>query len=209
MLGLIASREALLEEGQKGAGENLASSYREYLANWPDNRDIRRDASLFLVKTCEYDIAAKKLEALLAWDPANPGLRRVLAYSYRKLGNYRAAAVYLRALLKERPKDIHLLIEYCGCIERAGGAGYARLILEKAAAYFEESSEIPIALGLLAYRESQLEKSFDYLREAVSKNKNDPRPYRWMYLIAKKKGDLSGADRYEREYQRILKKSTL
>ena len=207
-LGLIAVREVLFEEGRQSAGENLAVSYREYLENWPDNRDIRRDEALFLVKTCEYDSAAKKLEALLAWDPANPGLRRVLAYSYRKLGNYRSAAVYLRALLKERPKDIRLLIEYCGCIERAGGAGYARLILEKAAVFFEESSEIPIALGLLAFKEGHLEKSFDYLREAVSKNKKDPRPYQWMYLIAKKKGDLSGAERYEREYQRVLKKST-
>jgi tetratricopeptide (TPR) repeat protein len=209
MLGLIAAREALMEDGEKGAAENLASSYKEYLENWPDNRDIRRDEALFLVKTCEYETAAKKLEALLAWDPANPGLRRVLAYSYRKLGNYRAAAVYLRTLLKEKPKDVRLLIEYCGCIERAGGASYARLILEKAAAYFEESSEIPIALGLLAFHEGQMEKAFDYLREAVSKDKKDPRPYRWMYLIAKKKGDLSGAERYEKEYQRILKKSTL
>ena len=209
ILGLIAAREVLFEEGKKDAGENLAYSYREYLEKWPDNRNIRRDEALFLVKTCEYDTAAKKLEALLAWDPANPGLRRVLAYSYRKLGNYRSAAVYLRTLLKERPKDIRLLIEYCGCIERAGGIGYARLILEKAAAYFEESPEIPIALGFLAFREGHLEKSFDYLREAVSKNKKDPRPYRWMHLIAKKKGDEAGAERYEREYQRILKNSSL
>jgi Flp pilus assembly protein TadD len=123
------------------------------------------------------------------------------------LGNYRSAAVYLRALLKERPKDTRLLIEYCGCIERAGGSGYARLILEKAAAYFENSSDISIALGLLAFREGQLEKSFDYLREASSRDKKDPRPYRWMHLIAKKKGDLQGAERFEREYRRILKNS--
>ena len=208
MLGLIAAREVFFEEGQKNSGEKLAASYKEYLDNWPDNRDIRRDEALFLVRICEYEAASKKLEALLAWDAANPGLRRVLAYSYRKLGNYRSAAVYLRALLKEKPKDIRLLIEYCGCIERAGGQGYARLILEKAAAFFDDSTDIPIALGLLAYREGQLEKSFDYLREAVSKNKNDPRPYRWMQLIAKKKGDLEGSERYEREYQRVIKNSS-
>ena len=213
LLGLIAAREALLEEGQaatacQDAGEKLSASYRDYLEYWPDNRSIRRDEALFLVRTCEYEKAAKKLEALLAWDPANPGLRRVLAYSYRKLGNYRSAAVYLRALLKERPKDTRLLLEYCGCIERSGGTGYARMILEKAASYFAQSSEIPTALGLLAYREGHLEKAFDYLREAASKNKKDPRPYRWMYLIAQKKGDSEGAKRYEREYQRVVNNSS-
>ena len=130
-----------------------------------------------------------------------------MAYSYRKLGNYRSAAVYLSALLKEKPKDIRLLIEYCGCIERAGNSGRAKMILEKAASVFANLSEIPIALGLLAYKEGQLEKAFDFLREAASKNKNDPRPYRWMQLISKNNGDLEGAIRYEREYQRILKNS--
>ena len=209
MLGLIAAREAIFEEGQQRDGEKkLADSYKEYLDIYPDNRDIRRDEALFLVKICEYETAAKKLEALLAWDPSNPGLRRVLAYSYRKLGNYRSAAVYLKTLLKEKPKDIRLLIEYCGCIERAGGGTYARLVLEKAAVYFEGSSEISIALGLLAFREGYLEKSFDYLREAAIKNKKDPRPYHWMHLIAKKQGDEAGAEHYDREYQRILKNSS-
>ena len=209
MLGLIAAREAIFEESPEKHSKQLADVYKEYLDIYPDNRDIRRDEALFLVKICEYETAAKKLETLLAWDPANPGLRRVLAYSYRKLGNYRSAAVYLKALLKEKPRDIRLLIEYCGCIERAGGGAYARLILEKAAVYFEASSEIPIALGLLSFREGHLEKSFDYLREAVSRNKKDPRPYRWMYLIAKKKGDKAGAERYNKEYLRILKNSSV
>ena len=208
LLGLIAVREVLFEEGQAEAGKKLAETYKVYLDYWPDNRSIRRDEALFLVKICEYEKAAKKLEALLAWDPANPGLRRILAYSYRKLGNYRAAAVYLRALLKEKPKDVRLLIEYCGCIERDGGTAYARILLEKADSYFAQSSEIPTALGLLACREGHVEKSFNYLKEAASRNKKDPRPYRWMCLIAEKRGDKEGAKRYEREYKRILENSS-
>jgi tetratricopeptide (TPR) repeat protein len=206
-LALIAAREALFEEGKAGSGKTLARSYRDYLEKWPDNRSIRRDEALFLVKTCEYELAAKKLEALLAWDPANPGLRRILAYSYRKLGNYRSAAVYLRALLKERPRDIKLLLEYAGCIERSGGIRYAKVILEKAASYFTASSEIPTALGLLAYREGNLEKAFGYLLNAAERNPNDPRPFRWMSVIAEKKGDKPGAERYSREYRRIIQNS--
>jgi len=206
-LGLIAVREVFVTEGKPKAVEQLAASYREYLELWPDNRAIRRDEALFLVKICEYETAAKKLEALLAWDPSNPGLRRVLAYSYRKLGKYRSAAVFLRALLREKPKDIRLLLEYCGCIERSGGIQYARIILEKASTYFAASTEIPTALGILAYREGNLEKAFDQLREAASRNKNDPKPFLWMCRICQKRGDLQGAERYNREYQRILKNS--
>ena len=54
-----------------------------------------------------------------------------------------------------------------------------------------------------------MEKAFDYFREAASKNNKDPRPYRYMRLIAKNKGDLEGVERYEREYQRIIKNSTV
>jgi tetratricopeptide (TPR) repeat protein len=205
-LGLIAAREALFEEGEQQSQDKLALSYRSYLENWPDNRSIRRDEALFLVKICEYETASKKLEALLAWDPANPGLRRVLAYSYRKSGNYRSAAVYLRALLREKPRDIRLLMEYAGCIERAGGVQYAKVILEKANAVFTASSEIPTALGLLAYREGNPERAFKYLLDAASKNRNDPRPYHWMFMISKKKGDTQGAERYEREYRKVLNK---
>ncbi|MDR2701187.1 MAG: tetratricopeptide repeat protein [Spirochaetaceae bacterium] len=208
LLGLIAVREALFEEGKTGMAKKLAASYHEYLEQWPDNRSIRRDEALFLVKICEFENAAKKLEALLAWDPANPGLRRVLAYSYRKLGNYRSAAVYLRALLKEKPKDIGLLLEYCGCIERSGRISYARLILEKASSFFPASTEIPTAQGILAFREGNTEKAFDYLREAASRNQNDPKPLLWMFRICQKQGDTEGAQRYNREYQRILKNFT-
>jgi tetratricopeptide (TPR) repeat protein len=206
-LGIIAVREAFFSEGKPKAADALAAAYQEYLDLWPDNRAIRRDEALFLVKICEYEAASKKLEALLAWDPSNPGLRRVLAYSYRKLGKFRQSAVFLRTLLKEKPDDIRLLLEYCGCIERSGSSQYAKMILEKATNFFPDSTEIPSALGIMAYREGNLERAFEQLREAASRNKNDPKPYLWMHRICQKKGDLEGAARYSREYQRILKKS--
>ncbi|MDR0586962.1 MAG: tetratricopeptide repeat protein [Treponema sp.] len=206
-LGIIAAREALFTEKAPGARSVLEKTYRDYLHIWPTNLALRRDEALFLVQVREYEKAAKKLEALLAWDPANPGLRRVLAYSYRKAGRYRSAAIFLKALLKERPNDSRLLLEYAGCIERTGGAAYAKAILSKAMDYFSKSSEIPTALGLLAYREGRLERAFELLLEAAARNKKDPRPYRWMTIIAKNKGDREGAERYERQFRAVLQKS--
>jgi tetratricopeptide (TPR) repeat protein len=198
-LGEIAAHEALFNEGEDAAREPLKAAYEAYLDRWPDNHGIRREWALFLIRICEFAEASKELETLLAWEPANPALRRVLAYTYRKTGRYREAAVFLKALLREKPQDIPLLLEFSGCLERAGGVYYARVLLEKALEVFKRSPEIPIALGVLLFREQKIERAFDLLREAAARNTADPRPYRWMALIARKTGDIDGAKRFEKE----------
>jgi tetratricopeptide (TPR) repeat protein len=198
-LGEIAAQEALAAQGAGGAAEALAGLYDRYLAIWPDNYSIRRDRALFLIRIFEYARAAEELERLLVWEPSNPSLRRVLAYAYRKTGRYREAAVFLKALLREKPKNIELLLEYSGCLERAGAASYAAMVLEKASELFKNSSDIVLALGILSFRQKKVEKAFDYLREAAALNRKDPRPYEWMALIARKNGDSGGGKDYEKE----------
>jgi tetratricopeptide (TPR) repeat protein len=208
-LGEIAALEALAAQdagassaGASTAGE-LGSLYDKYLEIWPDNYSIRRDRAIFLVRICDYTGAAEELEKLLVWEPSNPSLRRVLAYAYRKTGRYQEAAVFLKALLKEKPKNIELLLEYSGCLERAGAASYAAAVLEKARELFKDSSDITLALGILSFRQKEIERAFDYLREAAALNRDDPRPYEWMAIITRKTG---GQDRdYEKEARRRRK----
>jgi tetratricopeptide (TPR) repeat protein len=198
-LGAIAAAEVLFKEGRPKSREGLKKIYRDYLKRWTDNHVIRRDQALFLLKIGEFENAAKELEILLAWEPTNPTLRRVLAYSYRKSGHYREAAVFLKALLKEKPRDIKLLLEYTGCLERAGVGFYAAAVLEKARALFRKSPDIPLALGLLYYREQKPERALEFLKESAVKNTKDPRPYEWMAFIAREQGNTLGAYRYEEE----------
>jgi len=126
-----------------------------------------------------------------------------LAYAYRKTKRYREAAVFLKALLKEKPRDTGILIEYSGCLERAGAGKYALEVLEKARELFQstakkrEAADISLALGILYYRQNKTEKAFDCLREAAAINTKDPRPYEWMAAIARKNGEESG--HYEKE----------
>jgi len=206
-LGQIAALEALYYSGEvPKAAESLASLYVSYLERWPGNLNIRRDRASFLLKTCEYADAASEMENLLIWEPSNPSLRRVLAYAYRKTGRYREAAVFLKALLKEKPRDTSILIEYSGCLERAGAGNYALEVLEKARELFQstakkqEAADISLALGILYYRQNKAEKAFDYLREAAAINTKDPRPYEWMAAIARKNREESG--HYEKEAKR-------
>jgi len=217
-LGRIAALEALAipsdgsEEDSGEAADALGAAYEAYLEKWPDNSSIRRDRAMFLIKTLEYAEAATELEKLLIGEPSNFSLRRVLAYAYRKTGRYREAAVFLKALLKEKPYDIGLIIEYTGCLERAGAGKYALAILEKArdalsgADRSAGSPDISLALGILAFRQKRTEKAYDCLREAAVLASTDPRPYDWMALIARKNGETDRIAYYEREAEKRRKK---
>jgi tetratricopeptide (TPR) repeat protein len=196
---------------EKKAAAALGSAYEAYLEKWSDNSSIRRDRALFLIKTLKYAEAASELEKLLIGAPSNFSLRRVLAYAYRKTGRFREAAVFLKALLKEKPWDIGLIIEYSGCLERAGAGKYALAILEKARDALSGSGrstgspDISLALGILNFRHKKTEKAFDCLREAAALAPNDPRPYEWMAIIARKIGETERIDYYEREAQKRRK----
>ena len=216
-LGEIAALEALAAQGlplsadssgsidSSGSGkpvsvsDELGKIYNEYLEHWPDNVAICRERALYLIKIFEYAQAAAELEKLLLAEPSNPSLRRVLAYAYRKTGRYREAAVFLKALLREKPDNLELLLEYTGCLERAGGIRYALTVLEKAKEIFGESPDLYLALGILHFRNKKTEAAFDSLREAASIDRTDPRPYEWMAVMARKGGDSGQAAYYERE----------
>jgi tetratricopeptide (TPR) repeat protein len=198
--GLLAAGERVIRRltAEQIAAE-LRESYDHYVHLWPDNYAIRRERALYLIHTFEYGEAVKELETLLVREPSNPSLRRVLAYGYRKTGRYREAAVFLKSLLKEKPRNVELLLEYTGCLERAGAPQYAIAVLEKAMSLLGKSPDIPMALGLLFSREQKLEKAFDLLREAAARNTRDPRPYQWMAALARKKGDAEGAKKFDYE----------
>ncbi|MDR1948488.1 MAG: tetratricopeptide repeat protein [Spirochaetaceae bacterium] len=204
-LGEIAACEALVREGVPEARAELAAAYAGYLALWPDNHIIRREWALFLVHQGEFEAASREMETLLTWEPANPTLRRVLAYTYRKTGRFREAAMFLKGLLKEKPRDTGLILEYSGCLARAGATQYAIKVLEKALSFLTKSAEIPLALGLLLYRERKIEKAFELFREAIERDPKAARPWQWMAHISKQMGDTKKASKYDDEAKKRKK----
>jgi tetratricopeptide (TPR) repeat protein len=205
-LSLETERQAATQASGKIAGE-LRRAYDAYVGRWPDNFILRRERALCLIRTFEYEEAVREFETLLAWEPSNPSLRRVLAYAYRKTGRYREASVFLKSLLKEKPRSIEILLEYTGCLERAGAARYAAAVLEKAKVFLDKVPEIPMALGLFYAKDKNPEKAFDLLREAAALDRRDPRPYRLMAALAAKKGDREGQKKYEYEAARRRSKA--
>jgi tetratricopeptide (TPR) repeat protein len=203
---LAAGKRKIHTLAAKQIAPELRAAYDQYVSRWPDNYVIRRERALYLIHTFEFDEAVKELETLLAWEPSNPSLRRVLAYGYRKTGRYREAAVFLKSLLKEKPRNVELLLEYSGCLERAGAPQYAVAVLEKAMVLLHKSPDIPMALALIYSRKRKLEKAFDLLREAAARNTRDPRPYQWMAFLARKKGQTEEAKKFDFEAKKRAKK---
>jgi tetratricopeptide (TPR) repeat protein len=198
-LAIIAAAEALYkEEGNEAIGL-LNEAYGEYLRHWPDNHNLRREWALYLIRNNDFSAASRELEALLPWEPVNPTLRRILAYAYRKIGRYQEAAVFLKGLLKEKPRDMAVLLEYASCLDRAGAPHYAKTVLEKAAELLKNPPEVLTTLGMLYFREGKTEEAFVMLREAAAKDSRDPRPYKAMAFITRKLSDKAGAAKYEQE----------
>ena len=198
-LGSIASLELLVQNGDSGSVQNLIQKYASYLDKWPDNRIIRREYVLFLVKQQFFKEAEPELENLLTWDSTNKTLRRLLAYVYRKNKRYRDAALVLKGILKEDPQNTELLLEFIGCMDRSNLKKYSFAILEKAIKHFKKSADIALAFGDAAFREKKIELALDAYREASERSPEDPRPFERMALIYKKQGTEEMAQRYEKE----------
>jgi tetratricopeptide (TPR) repeat protein len=201
-LGAIACAEALRTEGEPTADKRLEAAYEAYVTRWPDNPAIRREYGMLLLRGGSFSRAASQFEALLAWDGKNARLRRVLALAYRKDGRFTEAAVLLKSLLKERPRDPLILLEFTHCLEKAGSRGYAISVLQKALPLFPNSSEPCLTLGDLLRRSKRKEAAVDAYREAAARDASDPRPYERLSEYYRKSGIGELALRYEEEARR-------
>ena len=201
-LGAIACAETLNAEGDAGAAGRLEAAYETYVARWPDNPVIRREYGMFLLHGEAWARASRELEALLAWDGKNSRLRRVLAFAYRKDGRFTEAAVLLKSLLKERPRELGVLLEFIHCLDKAGSLGYAIAVLQKALPLFPKVPDPCLALGDLLRRAKRKEAAVDAYREAAARDGTDPRPYERLAEFYRKSGVEELSLRYEQEGKR-------
>ncbi|GAB1481577.1 hypothetical protein MASR2M78_03920 [Treponema sp.] len=198
-LGEIAAAENLLEGGEEEAEDRLRLAYEEYLELWSDNLSIKREYALFLVRQGHYKGASEELRELLAWEPRNATLRRLLAYTYRKTKRYREAAVLLKGLLREQPRELEILMEYVACLQKAKAKEYALAVLEKALPLFPKNSVPVRALAELYLKNGKKEKAIEMYSKAAALSKTDSRSRRALAELYLSSGLGELAQRYENE----------
>jgi tetratricopeptide (TPR) repeat protein len=187
-----------------------ASGELEQLLVWePSNPSLRRVLAYTYRKTGRYREAAVLLKALLKENPRDSGL--IIEYSACL---DRAGAAYYALELLAKAKEF-FENSNMGPNEPRGSKklksplkskGFLKQIsfLEPKSSLEPRICDICLALGVINYRQKNVEKSFDFFREAAAINKADPRPYEWMATIARKNGE-SSASYYEKEAQKRKK----
>jgi Flp pilus assembly protein TadD len=206
-LGLIASLQAQEADGSFEASRRLPDAYRDYLDQYPDNPRILREYALLLVRKDRFREAVGRLEALLAWEPQNLSLRRLLAYSYRKTGHFREAAIFLRDILRERPKDAKLLLELSFCLTKSGAAEYAENLLRTSIPLFQKNGDIHLALATILLKRKKKEEAMERLRESAALSPHDSRALRKMETAYRASGSEEMAQRYAMEAANREKKA--
>lgn len=196
-LGEIACSEEMIATGDTNIVQQFEAACEGYIERWPENRDIQRSLASHWFTQQNWQKAANAFEQLLIRENANPTLRRMLAYCYRKLERYREAIVLLKGLLRGKPDSLDTLIEFISCLEAAGSAKWALATAEKALPLFSKSQELRVLIARLQLRFGNTEEALTALRRAAEICSNKKEIYAMMAKIYKKNGIHEMAQRYE------------
>ncbi len=176
--------------------EEAAELYHTYFEHFPADREPRKRYIQLLVGLERYEIAVDEIQRHLPYEGESQGLRRLLAFCYRKAEKHREAAIIYRQLLTEHPKDERYLRALCFSLERSGNRGTAVELLRHAMDYIDASVSMRLIYGVLLYKENRLEESLELFRSVLDSAPNDWRAYRNIGMIYRKRGVGDMAERY-------------
>jgi len=167
-LGHIACCEELERQ------DDLELAYRDYLDRWADNLAIRKDYFRWLVSREKWEGAADQLELLSATGRSD-SLNRSLALYRRRAGQFRAAAILYRDLLRKKPEDRGLLANLVFCLDRMGERESALALIHKANRVFAPSAETLLIEARLLRKSGDDDGALAAYRAVVDAFPNDPR----------------------------------
>jgi len=190
-LGLISAFKAL------GRTENTADAYKDYLAKFTEDVEVRREFIHFLVDAASYKDAAAEIRQYMPFQRDDRRLDRLLALCLRKTGQYRDAAIIYRRLLREDPANEDLIRSLIYCMEKLGNRENATALLEQAIAYNKKPSPtLLLILGVFYFKGEEMEKALSVFRRVTTLAKDDWRAYLNIGMIYKKQGIPAYAEKY-------------
>jgi tetratricopeptide (TPR) repeat protein len=179
-----------------GDDETALIRYADYLGAYPDNSSIRKDYVTLLVKLKRWQEAASAIEEGYS-SGASRGSDSILALCYRNAGRHREAAALYRKLLRDKPRDVDLLLGLAYSLVKSGAKAVAIELLERGAAFMVREPEPYLALGVLLARGGNLEKAVASFLRASELAPADPRPLRHLARLYEKSGMREMAGRFD------------
>ncbi len=202
-----ANEEALycLLEAQKRLedGGELRSAYTELLKHYPQDREVQREYVRLLFDQQDYQEASNAIVRLLPYEAASLQLRKMLAISYRKLKRYGEAVPLFRELLREDPTSEPLLRSLVYCLEETGNRREAIRLLEKAVPVFRARPSVLLPLGVMYFKEGQMEKAASTFRLVLSAVPGDWKAHLNLARVYRETGNSEFARRYQQRAEEL------
>jgi tetratricopeptide (TPR) repeat protein len=186
-----------------GSKKDSRRTYDIYLKHYPDDQDMRRELIPLLYELGSFRAASREILNLLPHEPHNPALRKMLAVCHRKTNKYPEAIILFKELLRENPRSLEMLRSLVFCLEESEQPGTAIELLEKARRYFRNEAKLLLPLGVLYFKQNDLEKAAAAFRQVVSTPKKCSedelwKAYRNLGFVYRKSGSTEFADRFLR-----------
>lgn len=198
--------QGLLEVCRRpGQEDKLTAALAEYLERCPQDLQAREEYARLLYSHGRFTEASPQLERLLPHRPRSPGLRRLLAHSYRQGKRYPDAVLLYRQLLLQDPQDLSLLKALVACMEAAGSRAAALALLEKAVKVFPKEASLLLHLGGLYQRQQDPEKAARSYRAALALEPHSWQAHQGLGRLYKKMGSPEFAERFLKRARQLRK----
>lgn len=195
--GLIEAYRRLDRTGE------ARESFRRYLAQYPDNQEVRREYVDLLLEAGAHGEIVEEIPRLLAREPRNRALKRLLALSYRKTGRFAEAVILYREQLREQPHSVESLRSLAYCLDASGQRGAAVALLEEGMKSMGERISILLPLGVLYYRDNELEKAAGAFRRAISSSPGSWQPYRNLGIVYMRSGNREFGQKFLHQAEQL------
>ncbi len=189
--------QSLIDVYRIMAREDKARSlYSQYLALYPDDAKTKRGFIRLLIKIEAYEEAAHEITSLLSHKPGNKALKKNLARCTLKAEKFHEAAVLYKELLKDEPDSILYLRSLTYSLEKIGNLTEATNLLELAAQYFKNKTDVLLPLGVLYFKGERYEESSRVFRSIIEKTPKEWRAYQNLAVVYKATGQDDFADKF-------------
>jgi len=179
-----------------GKRRRLRSAYARYLESYPEDREVQKLFIRCLFDQGSHREAAARIIRYLPYEPDNRLLKKMLAVSYRKTRKFSEAVILFKELLAENPASMELLRSLVYCLEETDRRGTAIGLLEKASEAFRDQTSILLPLGVLYYKQKELEKAAQVLRQVITLAPGDWKAYHNLGVVYSRTGSREFAQTF-------------